>query len=188
MRIISGKYGRRRFSVPGGIVARPTTDMARENLFNILRGITDIEGATTLDLFAGTGAITFEMLSRGAAHATAVEKAAPQTRFINDVARQLGCQDDITIIRGDAMRFIDTATTAYDIVFADPPYNLPGFGDIPAKVLAGRLLHPGSLFIIEHSDKYDFSELPHFCDHRTYGAGNFSFFSIPAAGDDTSAE
>ncbi len=188
MRIISGKYGRRRFSVPGGIVARPTTDMARENLFNILRGITDIEGATTLDLFAGTGAITFEMLSRGAAHATAVEKAALQTRFINDVARQLGCQDDIIIIRGDAMRFIDTAPTAYDIVFADPPYNLPGFGDIPAKILAGRLLRPGSLFIIEHSDKYDFSELPHFCDHRTYGAVNFSFFSIPAAGDDISAE
>ena len=74
MRIISGKYGRRRFSVPGGIVARPTTDMARENLFNILRGITDIEGATTLDLFAGTGAITFEMLSRGAAHATAAQQ------------------------------------------------------------------------------------------------------------------
>ncbi len=187
MRIISGKYGRRRFSVNARIVQRATTDTAPENTLNILRATTDIEGATTLDLFAGTGAITFEMLSRGAAHATAVEKAAPQTRFINDVARQLGCQDDITIIRGDAMRFIDTATTAYDIVFADPPYNLPGFGDIPAKVLAGRLLRPGSLFIIEHSDKYDFSELPHFCDHRTYGAVNFSFFSIPA-GDDTSAE
>ena len=180
MRIISGKYGRRRFTVPGGIIARPTTDMARENLFNILRGIVDIEGANTLDLFAGTGAITFEMLSRGAAHSTAVEKAAPQTRFINDVARQLGCTDDITVVRGDALRFIEMASTSYDIVFADPPYNLSGFGDIPAKVLSSR-------FIIEHSDKYDFSDLPHFSDHRTYGAVNFSFFSIPAD-DDTPAE
>ena len=188
MRIISGKYGRRRFTVPGGIVARPTTDMARENLFNILRGIADIEDADTLDLFAGTGAITFEMLSRGAAHATAVEKAAPQTRFINDVARQLGCTHDITIVRGDALRFIDTAPTSYDIIFADPPYNLPGFGDIPTRVLSSRLLHPGSLFIIEHSDKYDFSALPHFTDHRVYGAVNFSFFRIPAAGDDTPAD
>ena len=79
------------------------------------------------------------------------------------------------------------ASTSYDIVFADPPYNLSGFGDIPAKVLSSRLLHPGSLFIIEHSDKYDFSDLPHFSDHRTYGAVNFSFFSIPAD-DDTPAE
>lgn len=186
MRIISGKYGRRRFDVPGGIVARPTTDMARENLFNILRGIIDIEGIDALDLFAGTGAISFELLSREAAHVTCVEKASPQIRFITDVARRLGADKDISIIRGDALRFIDAARNAYDLVFADPPYDLPGFGDIPAKVLGSRLLHPGSIFIIEHSDKYDFSTLPHFTDHRTYGAVNFSFFVIPGETDSPS--
>ena len=183
MRIISGKYGRRRFSVPSGIVARPTTDMARENLFNILRGLVDFDGAACLDLFAGTGAVSFELLSRGASHVTSVEKAAPQVRFISDVARQLGCRDDITVVRGDALRFVEAAPASYDIVFADPPYDLPGFGDIPSRILSGGLLRPGSLFVMEHSDKYDFGSLPHFIDHRAYGAVNFSFFSISSAAD-----
>ena len=109
---------------------------------------------------------------------TSVEKAATQAGFIRKVAKELGA-DNHTLVRGDALRFIETGAHPYDIVFADPPYNLPGFGEIPAKVLASKLLHPGSIFIIEHSKAYDFSTLPHFLEHRAYGSVNFSIFRIP---------
>ena len=180
MRIIRGKYGRRRFNVPTNITARPTTDFAKENIFNVLENLIDFdsEQPEALDLFAGTGAISFELLSRGCRAVTSVEKAATQAGFIAKVARELGA-DNHTLVRGDALRFIQTSAHAYDIVFADPPYNLPGFGEIPAKVLDSKLLRPGSLFIIEHSKAYDFSPLPHFLEHRAYGSVNFSIFRIP---------
>lgn len=179
MRIIRGKYGRRRFDVPTNITARPTTDFARENIFNVMENLVDFEeGPTALDLFAGTGAITFEFLSRGCSHVTAVEKAATQYNFIRRVAGILGV-DNLTLLRTDALRFITAAPQSYDIVFADPPYDLPGFGDIPQAVLDSRLLKEGSLFIIEHSKKYDFSTLLHFLEHRAYGSVNFSIFRIP---------
>lgn len=180
MRIIRGKYGRRRFNVPTNITARPTTDFAKENIFNVLENIIDFEEEQpeALDLFAGTGAISFELLSRGCRAVTSVEKAATQAGFIRKVAKELGA-DNHTLVRGDALRFIETGAHPYDIVFADPPYNLPGFGEIPAKVLASKLLHPGSTFIIEHSKAYDFSTLPHFMEHRAYGSVNFSIFRIP---------
>lgn len=184
MRIIRGKYGRRRFDVPTNITARPTTDFARENIFNVMENITDFDGATALDLFAGTGAVSFEMLSRGCRQVTSVEKAATQYNFIRRVAQTLG-DDNIRIVRGDALRYIATAPAAFDIVFADPPYDLPGFADIPGAVLASTLLHPGSIFIIEHSAKHDFSHLPHFSEHRAYGSVNFSIFRIPDETDTT---
>ncbi len=178
MRIIRGKYGRRRFDVPSNITARPTTDFARENIFNVLENIVDFEGLDALDLFAGTGAVSFEFLSRECRHVTAVEKAPTQQRFIEKVARELGA-DNLTLIRGDVLRFISSAQTAYDIVFADPPYDMPGFAEIPGKVLASKLLKPGSVFVLEHSKKHDFSDLPNFSEHRVYGSVNFSIFRIP---------
>lgn len=178
MRIIRGKYGHRRFNVPTNISARPTTDFARENIFNVLENMVDFEGLDALDLFAGTGAVSFEFLSRGCSHVTSVEKARTQQAFIADVAKTLGA-DNLTLIRGDAFRFIETATTGYDIVFADPPYDMPGFAEIPGKILASRLLKPGSIFVMEHSAKHDFSALPYFSDHRIYGSVNFSIFKIP---------
>lgn len=179
MRIIRGKYGRRRFDVPSNITARPTTDFARENLFNILENIIDFEddAPTALDLFAGTGAITLEFLSRGCSRVTAVEKAATQYNFIRRVAQQLAI-DNLTLLRTDALRYIEAASVSFDIVFADPPYDLPGFAEIPGAVLGSRLLHPGSVFIIEHSKKHDFSSLPHFARHVAYGSVNFSIFII----------
>ncbi|MCH5220451.1 MAG: RsmD family RNA methyltransferase [Muribaculaceae bacterium] len=178
MRIIRGKYGRRRFDVPGNITARPTTDFARENIFNVIENLIDLEGKTALDLFAGTGAISFEFLSRGCRTVTAVEKAATQYNFITKVARLLG-DNNLHVIRGNALKYIETATNAFDIVFADPPYDLPDFGGIPGLVLGSRLLKPGSLFIIEHSKAYDFSGLQNFLQHRAYGSVNFSIFQIP---------
>lgn len=178
MRIIRGKYGRRRFDVPGNITARPTTDFARENIFNVIENLIDIEGINALDLFAGTGAITFELLSRGARSVTSVEKASTQYNFITRVAGQLGC-DNLRLIRGDVLKFIATARTGYDFIFADPPYDMPGFAEIPEKILASPLVKPGTLFIIEHSKNHDFSKLPHFLQHRAYGSVNFSLFRIP---------
>lgn len=180
MRIIRGKYGRRRFDVPTNITARPTTDFARENIFNVLENMIDFEGdaPTALDLFAGTGAVSFEFLSRGCSRVTSVEKAATQASFIRKVAAELKAGNH-TLVRGDVFRFIETARAPYDIVFADPPYDHPDFAQIPSLVLSSGLLHPGSIFIIEHSKKHDFSSLPHFTDHRAYGSVNFSIFRIP---------
>lgn len=179
MRIIRGKYGRRRFNVPTNITARPTTDFARENIFNVIENITDIEGARCLDLFAGTGAVSFEFLSRDAASVTSVEKSPIQGRFIEKVARELH-DDNLRLLRTDAVRYIREFTgRPYDIVFADPPYDMPDFGDIPGAVLSSGLLGPGSVFIMEHSKAYDFSSLPHFDHHRAYGSVNFSIFIVP---------
>ena len=178
MRIIRGKYSRRRFSVPTNITARPTTDFARENIFNVIENLVDLESLKCLDLFAGTGAVSFELLSRGAASVTSVEKSATQARFIEKVKQELNDRN-LHLLRTDALRYIRDSSTSFDFVFADPPYDLDGFGDIPQMVLESRLLHPGSIFIIEHSKKYDFSSLPHFIDHRVYGSVNFSIFEIP---------
>lgn len=177
MRIIRGKYGRRRFDVPKNITARPTTDFARENIFNVIENLIDLEGITALDLFAGTGAITWELLSRGCASVTAVEKSSIQYNFIRKVMQILD-EKNLTLIKGDVFRFISAAKGQFDFIFADPPYDLPDFGKIPELVLNSGLLHEGSVFIIEHSKNYDFSTLPHFKEHRVYGSVNFSIFII----------
>ncbi len=177
MRIISGKYGRRRFDVPTNITARPTTDMARENLFNVLGNLIDFEGKKVLDLFAGTGAMSFEFLSRGCASVTAVEKARTQAEFIKRVQQQLG-DPNLTLVRGDVFKFVATCRQSFDVIFADPPYDLPRFGEIPGLVLDSPLVHDGTLFIMEHPREHDFSGLPHFSQQRVYGKVNFSLFEI----------
>ena len=178
MRIIRGKYGRRRFDVPTNITARPTTDFARENIFNVMENIIDFDDApSALDLFAGTGAVSFEFLSRGCSSVTSVEKAATQYNFIKKVAKELG-DDNISVIRGDALKFVQSCRQKFDVIFADPPYNLPDFGSIPGLLLTSEMLKPTSIVIIEHSRNYDFSHLPHFSEHRAYGSVNFSIFDM----------
>ena len=173
MRIIRGKYGRRRFDVPKNITARPTTDFARENIFNVIENLIDIDGIEPLDLFAGTGAISLELLSRGAARVTAVEKAMTQYAFIRRTAEQLG-EQNLNLIKGDVFKFLAAPHEKFDFIFADPPYDLPRFGEIPQLVLQADILKPDGFFIIEHSRAYDFSTLPGFVDHRIYGSVNFS--------------
>lgn len=175
MRIIRGKYGKRRFDVPHNITARPTTDFAKENIFNVIDNIEDIEGKNVLDLFAGTGAISLEFLSRGAASVTAVEMAATQANFIRSVKEKLG-DNALRVIRGDVFKFITSAKRPYDIVFADPPYDHPRFEEIPELILNSLVTSPGALVIIEHNAKHDFSNLPGFEQHRSYGSVNFSIF------------
>ena len=177
MRIIRGKYGRRRFDVPKNITARPTTDFARENIFNVLENLVDFEGLSALDLFAGTGAITCELLSRACADVTAVEKSTTQYNFIRKVAQQLNV-GNLTLVKGDALKFIETCVKKFDVIFADPPYDMPDFGLIPENVLSSQMLKPGTIFIIEHNKHHDFSSLPGFLEHRAYGSVNFSIFRI----------
>lgn len=177
MRIIRGIYGRRRFDVPTNITARPTTDMARENIFNVLENLVDFEGVTALDLFAGTGAVTFEFASRGCSHVVCVEKAKTQYDFIRKVKDQLNA-DMVTPMRGDVFRFIATCQQQFDIIFADPPYDLPQLSQLPDLILGSSLVKPGTLVIIEHSRANDFTQLPHFMQHRVYGKVNFSIFQV----------
>ena len=177
MRIISGKYGRRRFDVPKNITARPTTDFARENLFNVLENLDGFEGKSACDLFAGTGAVSFEFLSRGCSYVTSVEKAPIQAAFIRKVAQTLG-DDNLHLVKTDVFRFISEVSRSYDYIFADPPYDHPRFEEIPQLILNSSLVKPGSVVIIEHSKDRDFSSLPGFNQRRVYGSVNFSIFII----------
>lgn len=176
MRIISGIYKRRRFDVPKTFSARPTTDFAKENLFNVVNNLIDLEDADALDLFAGTGSISFELISRGCRDVVAVEKNPAHAAFIQKVVRELKT-DALHLIKGDAFRVIDSAKPgSFDFIFADPPYALPELPDIPRLVLAKNLLREGGVFIMEHPKEYDFSSLPYFAQHRIYGSVNFSIF------------
>lgn len=177
MRIISGKYGRRRFDVPKNITARPTTDFARENIFNVLENMEGFENKSACDLFAGTGAVSFEFLSRGCNYVTAVEKAPVQVTFIKKVAETLG-DENLHLYRGDVFKFIAHDVRSYDYIFADPPYDHPRFDDIPKLILESNLVKSGSIVIIEHSKNRDFSALPGFSQRRAYGSVNFSIFII----------
>lgn len=175
MRIIRGKYGRRRFDVPHNITARPTTDFARENIFNVIENIIDLDGANALDLFAGTGAVSYELLSRGCSSVTAVEQASTQLAFIRKVKGLLG-DENLKIVRGDVFKFVGTCREEFDFIFADPPYDHARFGELPELILQSRMLKEGTLIVIEHSKNYDFSKLPYFLEHRNYGSVNFSLF------------
>lgn len=177
MRIIRGKYGRRRFDVPKNITARPTTDFARENLFNVLENIDDFEGKTALDLFAGTGAVSWEFVSRGCRETVAVEQASVQAGFIRSVKEKLG-DETLRIIKGDVFKYIATSSRRFDFIFADPPYDHPRFEEIPELILSSPLVGSGSVVVIEHSRTRDFSHLPGFSQHRVYGSVNFSIFIV----------
>lgn len=175
MRIIRGKYGRRRFDVPKNITARPTTDFARENLFNVVENLVDIEGSTVCDLFAGTGAVSWEFVSRGAEKVVAVEQAPVQSAFIRSVKEKLG-DTSLTLFRGDVFKYIERCSESFDIVFADPPYDHARFAEIPELILNSKLVKAGTLVIVEHSKNHDFSLIPGFFRQLTYGSVNFSLF------------
>ena len=159
---------------PKNITARPTTDFAKESLFNLLTNRMDLEGADVLDLFAGTGSISLECVSRGAREVTAVELAHTQQNFILATSKSLGI-NNLHLIRGDVFRYLKACSIRYDLIFADPPYALEELPTLPSLIVPA-LLKPGGLFVLEHGDQYDFSGHPHFLDLRTYGSVHFSFF------------
>ena len=175
MRIITGIYKGRHFDIPRSFKARPTTDFAKENIFNVLNGYIDLDGAMALDLFAGTGSISLEMLSRGCTQVVSVEADRDHANFIRECFKKLGEDRDL-LIRGDVFRFLRTCKQKFDFIFADPPYALEKLPEIPDLVLNGDLLNEEGIFVFEHGKNYDFSDHPRFLEHRSYGSVNFSIF------------
>ena len=175
MRIITGKYKGRHFEVPRTFKARPTTDFAKENLFNVLRAYVDFEDVTALDLFGGTGSISLELVSRGCQRVTTIEKDRKHFAFIQQCQRTLGDEAWLPMC-GDALRFIERCKESFDLVFADPPYALLELGELPDRVMNSALVKEGGLFVLEHGKTYDFSSRSDFVEHRAYGSVNFSFF------------
>ena len=173
MRIITGLYKGRHFDVPRSFKARPTTDFAKENIFNVMMGYIDFEDTTALDLFAGTGSISLELLSRGCNDVVSVEMDRDHANFIRQCVEKLGTLDH-TLVRNDVFRFMNTCKKQFDFIFADPPYALPNLKDIPDKALP--LLKEGGIMVLEHGKHDSFADHPRFVEHRAYGSVNFSIF------------
>lgn len=176
MRVINGIYKRRRFDVPRTFKARPTTDFAKEGLFAILENYLDFEdGPTALDLFAGTGSISIELVSRGCSRVISVEKDPQHYAFIRKIMNEVKT-DKCLPLRADAFRFAAKCTEQFDFIFADPPYALQELPQIPDLIFNRNLLRPNGLFVLEHGKDASFENHPHFIEHRHYGSVNFSFF------------
>ena len=178
MRIITGKYKGRHFDIPRAFKARPTTDFAKENIFNVMTGYLDFEDAHALDLFAGTGSISLELLSRGCSQVVSVEADHDHAGFIRQCFEKLK-DDNCVLIRGDVFRFIKGCHQQFDFIFADPPYALETLSRIPDLVLQSGLLKPDGVFVFAHGKQNDFSQTPGFIEHRAYGSVNFSIFQVP---------
>ena len=175
MRIISGTYKGKVINPGKNFTARPTTDFAKESLFNILANQYDFEELEVLDLFSGTGSISFEFASRASIYVEAVELNHKHAAFIGKTSRELKF-NQIKIRNANAFQYLKSCTRKFDIIFADPPYNMEGVETLPEIVLGKEILKPEGVFILEHSKKLNFFEHAHIVDHRDYGSVNFSFF------------
>lgn len=185
MRIISGKYKGRRIFPPKGLPVRPTTDMSKEALFNVLNNHFSFEGLKVLDLFAGTGNISFEFASRGSAPITSVDADFGCVKFIKQVAAEYDF--DIAVTKSDVFQFLERNKTTYDIIFADPPYGLDQktFEKVVLTVFEKELLQEDGMMVIEHSKYTKLDHLPHFSFQKSYGGSFFSFFEIENSEEDT---
>lgn len=177
MRIIRGKLKSRRFSVPKNFPSRPTTDFAKEGLFNLIENRYSLVDFDILDLCAGTGNITFEFLSREAGKVTAVDKDFFCTKFIRKNASEFAVEDDLSVIKQDIIQFLQKTTQQYDIIFSDPPYHLKFHHQIAEVVFERKLLKENGVLIIEHGKATNLENSPHFENIRNYGNVYFSFFS-----------
>ncbi|MDH6355895.1 16S rRNA (guanine966-N2)-methyltransferase [Dysgonomonas sp. PH5-45] len=176
MRIISGRYKGKRLSLPKNFKARPTTDFAKENLFNALGNYVEWESVeSALDLFGGTGSISLELVSRGCRKVFCVEKDFQNYNFIEKNKQELEAKE-LTVFKMDVFRFLLFCKDKFDFIFADPPYDLKFLADVPKQVIEKKLLADGGVFVMEHSKDYDFSNLSLFKEKRVYGSVNFSIF------------
>jgi 16S rRNA (guanine(966)-N(2))-methyltransferase RsmD len=180
MRIVGGQFSGRRFSPPTSTPARPTTDVAKEGLFNTLQNLVAIEGAKTCDLFGGTGSISYELASRGAEELVLIERDMGNINFIKKISKELGIDDKLQIIKGDVFKFMNNSTEQYDFIFAGPPYALENIDDIPMLVFKKNMLTPEGIFVIEHTPRNDYQNYPHFLRMKNYGTTIFSYFQQPA--------
>lgn len=175
MRIIGGRLKGKSVNPPAGYKARPTTDFAKEGLFNVLDNEYEFADLKVLDLFGGTGSIAFEFASRGASRVYSVEMERENASFIISEAKRLGL-GNVTLVRSNVFDFIPLCREKFDIVFADPPYALEGLETIPDRIFAKDILHPGCYFILEHGDEHSFTAHPRFKKEKVYGRVHFSFF------------
>jgi 16S rRNA (guanine966-N2)-methyltransferase len=176
VRIISGIFRGKQIRPPGNFKARPTTDFAKENLFNILIHQYDFEEMDILDLFSGTGSISYEFASRGAQSVLAIEMAPMHFKFIQDTCRDIQL-DQVSVIRADVFRYLNKPIQSFDIIFADPPFDHKGLAELPDLIFSTDILNKQGVFILEHPGNYSFTAHPHFQHHRKYGGVNFTFFS-----------
>jgi 16S rRNA (guanine(966)-N(2))-methyltransferase RsmD len=178
LRIISGKYKGKILRPPKNLRARPTTDFAKEALFNILYNKLDFTQIRVADLFSGTGSIGLEFASREAGFVDMVERDHVNYEFIRKMITELKFTN-ARVIRTDVFTFIDHYHESYDLVFADPPFDMEGTGNLPGLIMNSALLNPGGCFILEHSKKSDYMNHPYCFDQREYGSVHFSFFRKP---------
>ena len=175
MRIIGGLLGKRIIRPPVGLPVRPTTDKAKEALFNILNNYLDFEEIRVLDLFAGTGSISYEFASRGAEQVVAIDNNFKCVRFMQQVKQQFELEN-LTVYKTDALKYIAYALGSFDLVFCDPPYNMAGIDQIPEMVFSKQLVNEEGLLIVEHPANIVFDNQPHFSFKRNYSKVHFSFF------------
>lgn len=174
MRIVGGQFRGRQIRAPKNLPVRPTTDLAKEALFNILQNWYDFEDLKVLELFAGTGNISYEFLSRGVEDLTAVDQHAGCFRFIKSTLKVLGAR--AKVVRSDAKKFIKHAEGPYDLIFMDPPYGMEGLEDLVALCFKRELLSGYGTLVLEHPPQENYSEQPFFSEQRVYGSSVFSFF------------
>lgn len=178
MRIIGGEFGGRRFNPPAkNWPTRPTTDISKEGLYNILQNRIDFEDTTMLDLFGGTGNHCYEFISRGCTDATYVDKFPGCVDFVKKTASDLGIEDRINIIKMDVFKYIETCFRKFDFIFAGPPYPLITLNTIPSKIFGKGILNEGGIFVLEHNPQHSFKHMPQFKEERAYGTTIFSFFT-----------
>jgi 16S rRNA (guanine(966)-N(2))-methyltransferase RsmD len=176
MRIIGGRLKGKRIQPPAGYLARPTTDFAREGLFNVLGNEYEFEDLKVLDLFGGTGAVAFEFASRGASRVYSVEMSRENASFIKTESLRLGLEN-VTMVRNNVFDFLTICRERFDLIFADPPFALDGLESLPDRIFARDILVPGNYFILEHGKEHNFASHPYFIKEKRYGKVHFSFFS-----------
>lgn len=176
MRIIAGTLGGRKISPPSKMpYTRPTTDIAKEGLFNILQNHIDFENLKTLDLFGGTGSISYELASRGARELTVIEKDFSMYEFIKKTSNELQLTN-FNVIKTDVFRFIEQCTEQFDFIFAGPPYALENIDELPKQIAEKKILSPDGWFVLEHTPRNHYEGYPLFAAQRNYGTTVFSFF------------
>ena len=175
MRIIGGRLRGKSIFPPSGFKARPTTDFAKEGLFNVLNNEFDFEDLKVLDLFGGTGSISYEFASRGVGRVYCIEMFPLHANFSKAQAAKLAL-DNLTVVRHNVFDFLNICKESFDIIFADPPYDLVDLETVPDKVLSKEILTPGGYFILEHPAAFSFKEHPAFVKEKKYGNVHFSFF------------
>lgn len=177
MRIITGIYRSKVIHLPSFFTDRPTTDMAKESLFNLISNNFDYEDVRFLDLFSGSGSISYEMASRGCTDITCVDSNKKYCEFINkNFTQMFPKKSPARVITADAFKFVERNPLNYDLIFADPPYDMEGIENIPQMIMDNPTIKPGAMLIIEHSAKTRFTDLTHIFDQRHYGKVNFSFY------------